>query len=361
MIGGDLKTSSMVVTPTSLNKSPLTIQIPTGCTGVDIFRMVNASGTGIGGINYNLLAYGNIAGDICNGRLTLSSTDPCPTGDINGGGFVYFLPYNGIGMITIANPVGQFETLCLPSTGISMNITGFSGICDWFVYNNNGVPALTQVAWSTLVAGTSVRQTGYALSNIGDYWYPNTSPVTWCGLGSTTPIANRYVGTVYTTSGLAYDTMIFRGVWNMHNQQMRPFYQSAAYYTYSTAGQANVWRYSNNSQTYQQVELINGHPNNQLAQICISSLMFNDKGGETYGYLYRGLGINAVTWPANTQYIQQNGQSVATICSGPQFISIPPGYNFIAAIEALNATPSTPGGTVTGSYYSNWLYGWMMG
>lgn len=341
---GNVTTGAVTVAPVSKITVPLTIQQVTGATGANFINIVNSSGTGIGGINANLCAYGAWAGDICSGRLTLSSTDPCPTADYSGITTLYYLPYKGRGMVTLWNPAGFWETLPLPSAGISRSIVGFGAntLCDFFVYNNNGTLALTQVAWTSMGAGTSARQSGYALSHIGDYWYPNTSPQSWEGFGSFTPQANRYVGTILTTGagGATTDSTISRGVWNMHNQAMRPIWvEEAAYYPLSTSSTSYVFQWSNNSVSNCCAYIANGNPTGTWPIRIAWETFIEMDHPPSAGKIGRMMALNtlpsSVTFNSNTLPYLCDTLQQATLTSGYTTLQAPSGYNFISLVDVL--------------------------
>jgi len=201
----------------------------------------------IGGVNSNLYAYGNIAGDVCTGRLTLSSTDPCPAGDILAATTLYFLPYKGRGMITLLNAVGQFETWSIPTGGINYPLTGLTANknIDVFVCSSGSNLIINLIYWTN----DTTRDATYALQHIGDYWYP---------LGFQT---YRYVGTIRTTAtiGQCEDSLANRLVWNMHNQTSRKLYSAYAG-SWSLTKTGTFTQPTNGSATNVRFSFISGHP-----------------------------------------------------------------------------------------------------
>lgn len=334
MINGDVNPASLIVAPVSVISPALTINQPTGSTGVFMFNIISSGGTGIGGINSSMMAYGNVAGDVCTGRLTLSSTDPCPTADQTSN-TIYYLPYKGRGMITLYNiALGQFETWPIQS-GISYYIGGWSAgsMMDLFV----GVSNLGAMGFG--VQGWTDQQTrSLPLLNIGDYWYHSTS------------IGSRYVGTVYVSgTGTATDSVTIRGIWNMCNRVPRPLISTCADYSWVT-GITPAWGYANNSSAYHSFQVVNGHVFPQFMEVCAYSTFYN-----TAGAAFRAIGVNSNTFPIYV-YAQNNDAVGYCMTTGPHLVPAPTGYGLVSAIDRQQAWS----GTSTGYWSNNILTGLIM-
>lgn len=133
-------------------------------------------------INTSILSASALLAGFCQGRLTLTSGNPVPAGDVTGATTVYFTPYLGN---NIALFDGATTWTLLPFTEKSVALgTLTSGLpYDVFAYNNGGVVALRPpVAWTS----ASARATALAVQN-GIY----------VKTGATT---DRYLGTFFTDS-----------------------------------------------------------------------------------------------------------------------------------------------------------------
>lgn len=160
---------------------------------------------------------------ICNGRLSLSSTDPV------GGGAdattIYFHPYQGNEIALYDGSEWALHTL---SSALSLAPSlSSNAVYDVFVYDNGGSPALEVASW-----GSTTTRSSFSLT---------TQDGVYVKSGATT---RRYVGTFITDAsskmqhGIQNTVALWMGVWNYYNRirQRVVLYaaNSATSWTYGT-------------------------------------------------------------------------------------------------------------------------------
>lgn len=126
----------------------------------------------------------NYAASVCDGCLTLTSGVPVTTADVLAAGTVYFTQRTGdrVGLYDVAYGWRLFVFPEL-STPVSATV---NKLFDVFLYNNAGVPALEQLAWtSDLVRATALAAQDGVLVKAGD---PTRR---WVGTYRTTAVANQ--------------------------------------------------------------------------------------------------------------------------------------------------------------------------
>ena len=340
MRGGDKTTGSIILAPTQTTAVPLTIQQLAG-SNANMFTMMNSGGTTIGGVNSNLVAYGNIAGDVCTGRLTLSSTDPCPIGDIGGasGTTIYYLPYNGRGMVTLYNTGGYFETFALPPSGLSISAApcGTNYNVDVFIYNTlgggGGTLGLGLIGW----ASDTTRAT--ALLNFGNYFYPTGQP------------QQRYIGTVRSSSvsGQITDSSANRYVWNMHNRHPRPIYKGSGNYSDTTSTSTNAARFSNNSVNNCRIDFVIGGVKDTSVELAVYAIFaLTGAAAQWMGSGYAFNGSTSVLYPC-TQLNATNIGAIGSSSIASMYAGLAPGYNYVSAIDVYGGS----GAAGAGYYWYN--------
>lgn len=141
------------------------------------------------------------------GRLTLLSGDPVTTTDITGAETIYFTPYRGNRCAVYDGSaewdVLEFSELSLTTTDGTTDLP-----YDIFAFNDSGSLNIEKLAWSDRIT----RATALA-----------TQDGVLVKTGATT---RRFLGSILisSTGGMVDDSLAFRGVWNMYNQEFREFH-----------------------------------------------------------------------------------------------------------------------------------------
>ena len=230
---------------------------------------------------------------VCEGRLTLSTGVAVSSGDVSSSTNVYFTPYLGS---RVALYVPNYGWRVYPFSELSISIGEIAADknADIFLYDNEGVLALSLVEWSN----DTLRAT--ALTHLDGVLVLSGSPT------------HRYLGTVRTcAAGVTCDTKLKRFVWNHYHRVDRPLLvtETAESWTYAASG---VWRALNNSNS-NRVEFVigvdetvvklsahvlaeNSGNNCICVGICLDNSNRNDAGiirgiklrGSTYNYDWYG-------------------------------------------------------------------------
>jgi hypothetical protein len=162
---------------------------------------------------------GTVVPGTVQGRLSLSSTEPTPTGDISGATTLYFLPYRGE-LVALYDGTSDWEYHNIPSAGVSISIPATTTTnYDVYLYDNSGTLALELVAWTN----ATTRATALATQD---------------GVRVKSGDASRlYLGMMRTTgiSGECQDSAAARYVANYYNRISKPLLQQlSGNHTYAT-------------------------------------------------------------------------------------------------------------------------------
>jgi hypothetical protein len=157
------------------------------------------------------------------GRLTLSSGNPVPTGDVLAATVLYYSPYVGNQIALYSNSTWNVLTFSEVSLTLSAISGGFSGTkpYDIFGYVSSGALAIEGLAWTS----EQVRATGLTRQ---DGVYVKSGDAT-----------RRYLGTIFpSTTSQCEDSLEKRYVWNMYNRLVRTLLRqdSTSSWTYGGAG-----------------------------------------------------------------------------------------------------------------------------
>jgi len=194
--------------------------------------------------------------NLCQGRLTLTSSTPVTTADVTAATTLYWSPY-------IDNQVALYDgsswvlfdqaqlSIAVPATTDTMY--------DVFINYNAGTPALALTAWTN----DTTRATALT-----------TQDGVFVKTGST---GQRYVGSFRTTgsSGQTEDSNAKRYVWNYYHRVPRylAVLEATNSWTYTTA----AYRQANNS-TANQVDVVVGVAE-VLLDLSVTGVVANDTGG----------------------------------------------------------------------------------
>lgn len=177
------------------------------------------------------------SGDVCTGRLTLTSGTPITTSDVTAATDIYFTPYHGH-QIALYDGSSNWELLTFSEISVSVPSTSATPF-DIFVYNNSGTVTLATSDW------TNDTTRAIALTTQDGVYVKSGTPT------------YRYLGTGRTTSvaGQTEDSLTKRFLWNHCNRVHRALevQESTSSWSYGT----NSWRAANNS-TANRVEFVLG-------------------------------------------------------------------------------------------------------
>ena len=220
------------------------------------------------------------------GRLTINSSDPIPTTS-GTSSTLYLLPYKG-NIVSTFNGT-QWESLQLPSSGISFSVGALNANTNYdvFVSNNLGTLELQIQAWYT----SGVRFISLALQD-GAY------------VKSGTPTA-LYLGTVRTNSTPEFvDSVDGRFVWNYHNR-IKKFNRTRTLVSSwtATAGGGTGWEAMNGGTSDWVLPLVIGvkeDPISAYAAVITREAGSGDPGGPPGNIT---IGINSTTTPSDSASI----------------------------------------------------------
>jgi hypothetical protein len=187
------------------------------------------------GANWKVIT-SKLNGNVCEGRLTLTTAVPVTTSDVTAATTVYFTPYVG-NRITLYDG-SRWQTVTFSEKSIAVPASTNQMYDVWGVLQS-GELTLAVDAWTndTTRATNLTRQDGVLVKT-----------------GATT---RRYLGSFRTTgvSGQTEDSATKRYLWNMYNRVARPLrrIESTGSWAYNVAS----WRQANNS-TSNQVDVVVG-------------------------------------------------------------------------------------------------------
>lgn len=242
----------------------------------------------------------------CQGRLTLSSTDPAPSADQTAKTTLYFLPHKGNRLSLYESSVWAQKTI--PDAGVSIAIPATTDTnYDVYLYDNAGTLTLDLTAWTdaTTRATALVKQHGV-----------------WVKTGATSRL---YLGTIRTTgvSGQCEDSVDRRLVWNNYNRILRKLLHIET---------TNTWAY-----TTAAFRAMNNSAANAI-EICygLSEDMFecNVVGNYTTssGVASHGIGVDSTT--TNSATLNGTGASTAGSHNAAGYEDYPTvGYHKYTALE----------------------------
>jgi hypothetical protein len=285
---------------------------------------VLTAGTGItitdGGAGSTVTISSSVTPGLCEGRLSLDSSDPVPTTDLTAKTTVYFLPYKGDKISIYSGSaweefdIGSGVNVAVPST----TTTPF----DVFAYDNSGSLAIETLDWTN----DTTRATALATQ---DGVYVKT--------GDT---GRRYLGTGRTTgtSGQCEDSEANRLLWNYYNRVLRNlYYVDSTTHTYATA----TWREWNGVTNTHMVYAMIGVVEEKSTMFCFSDL--KDSGRIA-------LGLN--TTSINSTNSVGNTSSSRVRISTLNHLAFSLGYNYIAIVEyASSGTATFYGATIGAGFY----------
>ena len=154
---------------------------------------------------------------VCEGRLSLHSTQPVPTGNVSNMTILYFHPYKGNRIALYDGTDWQLHEF--DKRNITLSGTSANTNYDVFAYWNGSAVTLELVSWSS----NTLRSTGLTFQ---DGVYVKSGDVT-----------RRYIGTMRTTfSDRSTDSDDTRFVFNYYNQVARRLLKQDA---------TGTWTYSN--------------------------------------------------------------------------------------------------------------------
>ena len=168
-------------------------------------------------------------------RLTLTTATPVTTSDVTGATTIYCTPYKG-NAIALYNGT-KWNTRNSAEFSLALGTLTSGKPYDVFCYDNNGVPTLEFLAWTSDTArATALAYQNGVLVKSGD-------------------ATRRYIGTFYTTSTTqTEDSASNRYLWNYYNRVERKMQKSDA---------TSAWAYTNATIRY-----ANNNSANIISFIC---------------------------------------------------------------------------------------------
>jgi hypothetical protein len=281
--------------------------------------------------SFGLSAINSAMNDVCDGRITLSSGVPVPTGNVTAATTIYYAPYigNRIALYDTATEAWALSTFSELSLSLGADAANLP--YDLFAFLSGGVVTLERVAWTngTTRATALTRQDGVLVKS-----------------GS---LNKRYLGTYCTTSaaGQCEDSTSRRFVWNFYNRvgRLMSAVEATNSWTYTLA----TWRQAN-AAAANKVEFVVGTQEDVL-QASIVGALSNTSAAVTTAV---ACGLDSTSAPASGQLISGAvTQVVGTIVHGQAQLRTQPtvGYHYCAWLEHSDPTGTTTwygdnGGTI---------------
>lgn len=262
---------------------------------------------------------------IAQGRLTLSSTLPVPTGDITGATTIYYLPYTGRKIYLWSSTLSAIVEDDIGASGVNTALgSNASGMYDVFGSDatGGGTVTLSLVAWTN----STTRATGLVYgTHLG------------CLVESGTE-ANRYLGSVYlTATGTTEDTAGDRALSNYNNRVRRQMFAQipTGSWTYaSTTLHASGGSSANTTNGQGRFSFVVGVEEDAVEATFVSGI---DGGNSTNPI--NAIGLNSTSAAANG--IEGWGPSTVLVMNTTSFSGqAPVGYNYLQMLEACASAAS---------------------
>jgi hypothetical protein len=271
-------------------------------------------------------SWGVVFGQICQGRLTLTSGTPVTTADVTGATSVYFTPYGGnrVGLYTSS----QWKLYTFTEVTLALGTLTNDLPYDVFLYDSSGTLTLEAVAWTSKTARATALTTQDGV------------------LVKTGSTNKRYLGTFHTTATTTTeDSFAKRLLWNYYNRVPRALrrLESTGSWNYTTL----TWRQANSS-TSNQVAVVIGVAESPVS-LRLAVPCSNGTGGTAiYGFV--AIGENSTSAPhASCSILPGTNSGAGAFASGgaSSQLDVYPaiGYSFYAWLEQATA------GTGTTTFY----------
>jgi len=304
----------------------------TSLSGLATPLSVAQGGTGATSANAARIALSAAPVDngVCDGRLTLSSSDDAPTSDATAATTIYFLPAKSLNK---GNRIALYDTTDAKWIGYT-----FSSLS----YSLSSLTASTN--YDVFVYNSATGSTRYDSPNLALYllaWSSDSARAT--ALTSqdgvqvlTGSLAYRHVGTIRITStaGQCEDSQYNRFVWNAQNRVpcIGTTYNSNTSWTYSTA----TWREANAGTGQIRFKCVVGGS----SVLTLFSQQFQSNSGSNTTYLCTS--VDSAT--SSTLCKNYYGNYVTTVYGSP-LISIDAGYHYVTLTEYVSGGTSAIYGT----------------
>lgn len=257
---------------------------------------------------------GAVSPGVFNGRLTLTTGTPIPTGDVTGAGTLYLTPFRGNQIALYDGANWAYHTL----TEISLALTITSGKnYDIFVYDDDGTLTLEAVEWTndTTRATALATQNGVLVKN-----------------GTLT---KRYVGTIRASgSNTTEDSVSKRYVWNYYHRVERPM--RAVDTTNTWTHTESSWRAANGSSA-NKVEYVCGVLEDPVRAVVRGIAVTGTGIAGAFG-----IGVDSSTANSAQTFVEASLAAANPMTIGAEYSGYPGiGYHYLHWIEYRRA------GTVT--------------
>lgn len=264
---------------------------------------------------------GTVLPGVAGGRLTVSSTDPVTTADVNSS-TLYYLPFADDKVALHTGSAWAYHSI--PSGGVSASVTGLTAavVHDVFLHDASGTLTLSFVAW------TNDTTRSVALSRQNGAWVKATDTT------------RRYLGTVYTYSNggttNVRDGQKNRDLWNVQNRVERV--SASRDDTTSWTYDSSTWRGLNNGDADWRFDFVVG-----LGEEPVETYLSVNTQSVNTGSSYMprvALGIDSTTIPSTS------ANHLATTGAGSQTIlhkHVPtPGRHYVNGLESITNTGGNP-------------------
>lgn len=250
------------------------------------------------------------------GRLTLSSNNPVPSGDITNAATLYYTPAVGNKIALYATTAARWQLFTFSE--LSLALTGLTSGTNYdvFVFDNNGTLTLSTTAWTNDTTRVALsRQNGVLVSS--------------------TAANRRYVGTIRTSGiGVCEDSTSQRFVWNNDNKVPRQMVMfDSTLHTYSnTINTYRPWRNSTALGVTRTAFVTGEHGPGSLVSLALYTQTMQAQAG---------LGID-LTNNFSPGVVIYHNLTLNTTISAMQHAYAPAGYHFVQAVQSgIGAATST--------------------
>lgn len=257
--------------------------------------------------------------DVCECRISASTTVAVPTSDVTAATFITAIPYKGTKIALYNGTQWILSTLSSPVSAPISATTNTN--YDVYAFDSSGTVQLNLVAWASDTARTFALTTQDGV------------------LVNPTNSLQRYLGTFRTTTvaGQTEDSRTKRFVWNYYNRVRRPMrVLPGSNWTYDST----VVRQANNSTT-NQLAYVTGFQEDSV-EFAVNGWISNSTGGATSGGF--GIGFSSTT-TIDTDCVVQVYQGIAASPAGQvhpvsaRVTKIPSlGYSYATWLESTSFT-----------------------
>ena len=250
---------------------------------------------------------------LCQGRLTLSSAAPVPSGEIPGAGMLYFTPFQG-NCVSLFTPNAGWQVHSFEELSLSLSGCQAGRLYDVFLVElAGGQLGLEMQVWT----GDNLRAVGLSLLD--------GVPV------KTSDALRRYLGTFRChAAGATRSTFTSRLVWNLYNRMPVPLAlaDNSASWTWTTEGWVPM-----RNQTANRLEFVQGLA---LDAVQANSSALAKVSAAGSGFARIAIGLNSTSPDPGGLMGVTTSTNPATICACLNALPAE-GYNALIPLECVNS------------------------